>query len=248
MAGASLPGRPGPYDEGGGKGKGKGKKGGKGEFPPEKVFIARLPKGATEEAVRIYFEEFGEVAKVELKIGEDGMSRGFGFVTFKSKESAQKVVDNYDNNKFQGRWIACEACTPQENIGEQRGKGSDPLTAAERIFVGGLPRDVTEEKLKAHFEEKYGKVTDIDLKHDPDGAFRGFGFVTFQDRATADFLVEQHGQTMYEGKAIHCKRAQKFERVSRAELEAELEEERCSWHTLHAQVLPFCVMLCVRVR
>ncbi|CAE8590423.1 unnamed protein product [Polarella glacialis] len=103
-------------------------------------------------------------------------------------------------------------------------------------------------------------VNGADTK-DPDGAFRGFGFVTFQDRATADFLVElsaqsrghmlrtmqQHGQTMYEGKAIHCKRAQKFERVSRAELEAELEEERCSWHTLHAQVFPFCFMLCVCV-
>jgi len=202
------------------KGKGKGKS----EFPPEKIFVARLPKTAVEATVRAHFEQFGPVSKVELKMGEDGMARGFGFVTFLSKDSAARVVQNYEQNRFEGRWIACEACVPQDGTHKEAPKPVDPLTAPERIFVGGLPRDATEEKLRAHFSE-YGRVVDVDLKYDHDGAFRGFGFITFEDKAAAEFLVDHHGHSMFEGKAIHCKRAQKFDRVSRAELEAELEAE-----------------------
>lgn len=202
--------------------KGKGK--GKGEFRPEKIFIARLPKTATEAGVRAYFETFGPVTKVELKMGEDGNIRGFGFVTFVSKESAQKVVENYDSNRFEGRWIACEACVPQDGSHREETKASDPLTAPERIFVGGLPRDVSEDRLRAHFSE-YGEVVDIDLKYDQDGVFRGFGFVTFKDKDSADHVVSNHGPNLFEGRAIHCKRTQKFDRISRAELEAEMEAD-----------------------
>merc|ERR550532_2584951 len=158
-------------------------------------------------------------------MGEDGLSRGFGFITFLSKDSAAKVVKNYEGNRFEGRWIACEACVPQDGTCKEEPKAADPLTAPERIFVGGLPRDITEGKLRAHFSE-YGTIVDVDLKYDHDGAFRGFGFITFESKATAEYLVDNHGNSVFEGKSIHCKRAQRFDRVSKAELEAELEAEQ----------------------
>jgi len=200
--------------------KGKGK--GRGEFPPEKIFVARLPRAATEATVKAHFEEFGPVARVDLKMGEDGMIRGFGFVTFLHKESAERVLKNYEQNRFEGRWIACEACVPQDGSHREEERQSDPLTAPERIFVGGLPREVSQESVMAHFSA-YGEIVDIDLKYDNDGIFRGFGFVTFADKAAAEYLVDHHGHTVYDGKTITCKRAQKFDRVTRADLEAEME-------------------------
>jgi len=194
------------------------------EYPPEKIFVARLPKTATEENVREHFSRYGPVARVELKMGEDGC-RGFGFVTFVNRRSAQDVAQNYEGNRFQGRWVACEACVPQTGRKEDKyySRG-DPLTAPERIFIGGLPRDITEERIRHRFSE-FGSIIDVEMKYDESGSFRGFGFITFKDKSTADYICEHHMQTMLEGRMINCKRPHKFERVSRAELEDELKKE-----------------------
>lgn len=195
-----------------GSAKGKGTQ--RNHFPPEKLFVARLPRAASEQAVKAHFEQFGPVLKVELKLGEDGLSKGFGFVTFQHAASANKVVANYSENRFEGRWIAVEQCVPQDGTveGKQR---SDPLTAPERIFLGNLPRGTTEDMVRKVLEG-HGKIADIDLKYDPDdGAFRGFGFVTFESKEVAELVLEHHNRFVLQGRMIHCRRSQKFDRASK---------------------------------
>jgi len=74
------------------------------------------------------------------------------------------------------------------------------------IFVGALPRTTTAESLTMHFS-KFGQVTNMDLKFDQaTGAFRGFGFVTFQEKSSADAVITNYTDNRFEDKWIDCKR------------------------------------------
>jgi len=66
-----------------------------------------------------------------------------------------------------------------------------------KLFVGGLPRSTTEASLHAHLSQ-FGLVENVALKYDPEGTFRGFGFVTFQDRSTAEMVASNHAGNTFE--------------------------------------------------
>ncbi|XP_025831297.1 probable RNA-binding protein 19 [Agrilus planipennis] len=57
-----------------------------------------------------------------------------------------------------------------------------------RIIVKNLPKDITEDKLRKLFSEK-GTITDIQLKYTPDGKFRQFGFVGYQNEKEAEEAI-----------------------------------------------------------
>eukprot|EP00413_Alexandrium_margalefii_P000985 CAMPEP_0204518140 /NCGR_PEP_ID=MMETSP0661-20131031/4041_1 /ASSEMBLY_ACC=CAM_ASM_000606 /TAXON_ID=109239 /ORGANISM="Alexandrium margalefi, Strain AMGDE01CS-322" /LENGTH=505 /DNA_ID=CAMNT_0051523575 /DNA_START=33 /DNA_END=1547 /DNA_ORIENTATION=- len=83
--------------------------------------------------------------------------------------------------------------------GQQASSGGPP----EKVFVGGLPKSCTEGALWQHFQW-YGPVASVDLKYDPEGGFRGFGFVTFQDMQTAEKVLADK-EMSFQGKWIDCK-------------------------------------------
>ena len=60
---------------------------------------------------------------------------------------------------------------------------------ARKLFVGGLPQDVTDAEFRAFFEQ-YGELIDSVVMFDFETQrSRGFGFVTFQDAAVAKYLL-----------------------------------------------------------
>mmetsp|Transcript_41908 Transcript_41908/g.98249 ORF Transcript_41908/g.98249 Transcript_41908/m.98249 type:complete len:487 (-) Transcript_41908:279-1739(-) len=104
-----------------GQGKGGGK--GKGKSDPElEVFLGSLPWEATEDGVREFFKECGEIASVRLPLDESGKSKGFGFVGFADKAAVDKAVE-YDGAEFSGRWIKVRKAS--DDGGKAKGKGKD---------------------------------------------------------------------------------------------------------------------------
>jgi len=89
--------------------------------PQQRLFVAGLPKTATEDSLRQHFKWYGTVESVDLKYDLDGGFRGFGFVTFAEKDAAQKAVDTKDASCFQGKWIDCQIASGSK--GEKAGKG-----------------------------------------------------------------------------------------------------------------------------
>lgn len=90
-----------------------------------------------------------------------------------------------------------------------------PLVGGLKVFVGGLSHDVTEAAFK-HFFEQFGVLTDTVIMHDfVTRRPRGFGFVTFRERASVDKLL---ANKFYElnGCRVEVKEAVPRERMRKA--------------------------------
>ncbi|KAJ2959585.1 hypothetical protein NQ176_g11108 [Zarea fungicola] len=159
-----------------------------------KMFIGGLNWETTDQSLRDYFSQFGEVVECTvMRDSNTGRSRGFGFLTFKDAKTVNIVMvkEHYLDGKI---------------IDPKRAIPRDEQEKTSKIFVGGVSQDTTDQEFRDFFA-KFGRVIDATLMMDKDtGRPRGFGFVTFESEAGVDACIniplEIHG------KPIEVKRAQ----------------------------------------
>ncbi|KAF9194056.1 hypothetical protein BGZ49_003206, partial [Haplosporangium sp. Z 27] len=85
-----------------------------------KLFVGGLSWGTNDNDLRSRFEEYGSVADaVVIKDRETGRSRGYGYVTFESKDDADAAINGLDDSELDGRTI--KVSYPQANFRGQRG-------------------------------------------------------------------------------------------------------------------------------
>ncbi|WPH00278.1 RNA-binding domain-containing protein [Acrodontium crateriforme] len=159
-----------------------------------KMFIGGLNWETTDQSLKDYFSQFGEVVECTvMRDGATGRSRGFGFLTFKDPKNVNTVM--VKEHQLDGKLIDPKRAIPREE--QER-------TA--KIFVGGVSQEATEHDFKTFFM-KFGRVLDATLMMDKDtGRPRGFGFVTFDSEAAVDRTLE--GPLAIHNKPIEVKRAQ----------------------------------------
>ena len=86
------------------------------------IFVGNLNFGATEDAVRSLFEQYGAVERVSIVTDRDtGQPRGFGFVEMSSNSDADRAIAELNGRELDGRAL---------NVNEARPK-------TERSFGGG---------------------------------------------------------------------------------------------------------------
>ncbi|CAE8614259.1 unnamed protein product, partial [Polarella glacialis] len=207
-----------------------------------RIFIGGLPMSATEATVQDHFQFFGPVTEVILKRNlATGDFRGFGFVNFVSTDSVRAVVDNYDNNLFEGKWIDCKVAvhSPPGQKGDSRapysadygkgkgkGKGGPPNEFdSGRIFVGGIPKDCTAAELGSHYSQ-LGEVTDVSIKCDKHGANRGFAYVSFSDPQVATDILADYENNTFRGKWVACKASLQGDEATAAKKRSAEEENQ----------------------
>lgn len=68
-----------------------------------KIYVGNLPWRCTEDELRDFFSEFGEVTSVSIVTDrETGRSRGFGFIEM-NDDGAQSAIEQADGRDFGGR-------------------------------------------------------------------------------------------------------------------------------------------------
>jgi len=130
-----------------------------------KFFIGGIPREASTADLHGVFGAFGSIKDATVLTNPNGSSRGFAFVTFH---------DAPDPAILSG---AVEVFGTVVTI-----KESVPLRAMQhrKLFVGGLPKDFTEEHLNNIFSP-YGPIAEAQVIRDATtGESRGFGFIVFQ--------------------------------------------------------------------
>lgn len=89
-----------------------------------KLFIGSLSWDTDDRGLREAFEQYGEVTDAKVITERDtGRSRGFGFVTFASADSARDAVDGMNGQTLDGRTIAVDIARERAPRGGGGGGG-----------------------------------------------------------------------------------------------------------------------------
>ncbi|PKU71323.1 Heterogeneous nuclear ribonucleoprotein 1 [Dendrobium catenatum] len=187
--------------------------GGRMESDLGKVFIGGISWDTNEDCLREYFEKFGEVVEaVIMKDRKTGRARGFGFVAFADPAVAERVV--MIKHRIDGRMVEAKKAIPRDdqrillnrNNNSLLLHGSPSPSRIKKIFVGGLPSNITEADFKKYFE-RFGAITDAVVMYDHDTQRpRGFGFITFTSEAVVDRVLQNSFHEL-NGKMVEVKRA-----------------------------------------
>lgn len=63
-----------------------------------------------------------------------------------------------------------------------------------KVFLSGLPSDMTETDLRTYFN-RFGKIMEVIIMYDQEKKkSRGFGFLSFEDKESVDRCVAEHYQ------------------------------------------------------
>ncbi|PSS26248.1 Heterogeneous nuclear ribonucleoprotein like [Actinidia chinensis var. chinensis] len=144
-------------------------------LPPHgsEVFIGGLPRDVSEEDLRDLCEALGEIFEIRMVKNRDtGDSKGFAFVSFKTKEIAQQAIEELHNKDFKGRTLRCSLAE-----------------AKRRLFIGNVPKSWTDEEFNKVIEETGPGAENIELIKDPQNPSRnrGFAFIEYYNNACADY-------------------------------------------------------------
>ncbi|XP_050979230.1 DAZ-associated protein 1 isoform X1 [Labeo rohita] len=195
-----------------------------------KLFVGGLDWSTTQETLRNYFSQYGEVVDcVIMKDKSTNQSRGFGFVKFKDPNCVRTVLDTKPHN-LDGRNIDPKPCTPRGMQPEKtrakdgwKGSKSDS-NKSKKIFVGGIPHNCGEAELRDYFN-RFGVVTEVVMIYDAEkqrpravlsqhpaalltfGRWLGFGFITFEAEQSVDQAVNMHFHDIM-GKKVEVKKAE----------------------------------------
>ena len=115
--------------------------------------------------------------------------------------------DPTDNRRGGGR---------RRNQQRSRHGGHKKVSVDERIYVGGMDWNTSEDTVREAFEE-FGDIDEVRIVYDKEtGQSKGFGFVTFLDAVSADNAIEKmHGQEL-EGRILKVNKAQYRNRGQRS--------------------------------
>ncbi|KAL7742038.1 hypothetical protein ACLKA6_018288 [Drosophila palustris] len=165
-----------------------------------KLFVGGLSWETTQENLSRYFCRFGDIIDcVVMKNNESGRSRGFGFVTFADPTNVNHVLQNGPHT-LDGRTIDPKPCNPRTLQKPKKGGGY-------KVFLGGLPSNVTETDLRTFFG-RYGKVTEVVIMYDQEKKkSRGFGFLSFEEESSVEHVTNERYINL-NGKQVEIKKAE----------------------------------------
>lgn len=150
------------------------------------IYINALPKEINDEKLTQIFCTFGEIESARVMLDfNTRVSRGYGFVKFKTPDSARNAIQTMDGFQLGTNTLnvklANESMLPKQ-------------TASNNIFMKGLPVTVKADQLRAACN-KYGSVSDLRILEDfATGLSRGQALVRFDDvRAAEAAINELHG-------------------------------------------------------
>uniref|UniRef100_A0A0C9QX59 TSA: Wollemia nobilis Ref_Wollemi_Transcript_1845_1572 transcribed RNA sequence n=1 Tax=Wollemia nobilis TaxID=56998 RepID=A0A0C9QX59_9CONI len=165
-----------------------------------KLFVRGLAWETSSQTLCAAFEQYGEIEEGAVIMDKNtGKSRGFGFVTFKHMDSAQRALKE-PSKTIDGRItisnLAASSSSPGQNAD----------LAQRKLYIGGLSYDTPNEKLLEVFS-KYGEIEEGSVAYDKKtNKSRGFAFVTFKTVEAAKRALKEPNKNI-DGRGVTVKLA-----------------------------------------
>ncbi|CAN6331173.1 unnamed protein product [Urochloa humidicola] len=143
----------------------------------KKVYVGGIPYYSSEDDIRSFFEVCGSITAIDcMTFPESGKFRGIAILTFKTDAAAQRALA-MDGADMGGFYLKIQ---PYKQNREKEDFAPKLIEGYNRIYVGNLPWDITEDDLKKFFSEC--KISSIRFGTDKEtGDFKGYAHVDFSD-------------------------------------------------------------------
>lgn len=160
------------------------------------VFVGNLSWETSDDSLLALFEELGANKATVVMDNYTGRSRGYGYVTFESTESAEAAISKFHDSDLDGRTIRCEikGQPAVEYSGERRAPRARREKVNDddrRLYLGNLAWELEDEDL-VDLCTKYGTVERARvIMNQETGMSRGFGFVTMSSPEETRAVVDE---------------------------------------------------------
>ena len=146
------------------------------------IFVKNLAMSVDNKHLFDIFSMFGNILSCKVAVGDDGESKGYGYVHFETAEAAKEAV-----GKLNGAVIdECEvSVTPFVRVQDRAGQPEWT-----NLYVKQFPVTLEDAQLEGLFSP-FGTVASVFIKKDAEGKSSGFGFVNFNDHESAEKAVTE---------------------------------------------------------
>jgi RNA recognition motif-containing protein len=98
----------------------------------KRIYVGNLPWSVTQEKLNELFSSFGEIEEALVIANKyTGRSRGFGFVTYKNDEDADKAMAEMNEKDVEGRRLVVKLARPTREEGETKIEEEKPAEEKE---------------------------------------------------------------------------------------------------------------------
>jgi polyadenylate-binding protein len=203
------------------------------------IFVKNLHPDFDNKNLYDTFSLYGNILSCKVAQDKQGRSLGYGFVHYETEQAAKdaiarsngKVLGTSDGNLMKGyKTIVIPFKSKSE-----RGLNNARFT---NVYLKNIPVEVTQEQL----EEKagaFGTITSTFFPRDPEGKFRGFAFLNYEDADSAAEAVERLNGMQWGEKPLYVCRGQKKEereKELRSRFEAKKVERQKKWEGVNLYV------------
>lgn len=159
------------------------------------VYVGNLFFDVRNEDLKKEFERAGPVIDARIIMDQRGLSKGFGYVNFETVEAAQRAIELYNMQNFEGRRLSVQFSLSSRSAGSsdrpQRQAYATPQDRptnppSKTLFIGNMSFDMSDRDLNNLFRE-IKNVIDVRVAIDRrTGQPRGFAHADFTDVASAE--------------------------------------------------------------
>ena len=181
----------------------------------KKLFVGGIPRDTSDDTLKEYFGEYGEMSDCVVIRDSAKASRGFGYVTYVDPKS---VIDVLQYKKKQphtidGKEVEVKRAIPRDD------QSPTAHLKTKKIFIGGLADEATAEDIKSGLADRVRGIqpnnVDLIMRKNDDGSVstkhRGFCFVEFEDEDIVDELCCTKKINIC-GKTVEIKKAEPKEK------------------------------------
>lgn len=179
------------------------------------LYVKNIELHVTEDEFRDLFAKQGELQSYSLHLDDEGLSRGFGFVNYKTHEEAVAAVEALNDYELHGKKLYVSRAQKKYEREEELRMQYETARlrriakyASTNLYIKYLDPSIDDDILREAFSP-FGTITSARVMTDDNGASRGFGFVCYSNSEEAQRAIGEMHNREFKGKNLYVTIAQR---------------------------------------
>lgn len=180
------------------------------------VFIKNFGDNVDEDMIQEMFSKYGEITSCVVAKGDDGKSKGHGFVNFKDAIAAEAACKDLNESDYNGKKLfvgrfqkKVERVNTLKKIHEEKKQERQNRYMGINLYIKNLDDTIDDERLRKEFAS-FGTITSAKIMQE-NGRSKGFGFVCFSAPEEATKAVTDMNGRIVGSKPLYVALAQRKE-------------------------------------